>query len=287
MTEQRDILADFTHLREAAMEVATLINDSRAYMTSPHIHGYLELEARLGKLTNGKFNPNLGHNSFCTVLQLLESYPRWSRVSAWHEIQDVFFMMDLPCDSGSNNSGTGIEQKSLIRTSVGEDSENGVSVTHCHKQKLNKVDMEMRTIDSSSCSVDLTRNNIVNGFDARISVSLEKSIPLDLLPIAVVPEFVRIKQRKRFFLASLGIDKETFCFDATIVFSGKTKSEAEQNQNKQENPSFEIEIECLQPKEYLKSCGEDIMLALSLILKCHDFSAALNSSSEITYIPVK
>ena len=285
MTEQRDILADFTHLREAAIEVATLISECRTYMTNPSIHGDFELEARLGKLINGSFDPNLGHGSFCNVLHLLESYPRWSRVSSWHEIQDVFFTMSLPNDIDKNN--TRLDQKTLIRTSVGEDSDGNVQLIHCHKKKLQNVDMEMRTLDSSSCAVDLTRNTKFEGFDARVSASLEKQVPVELLPIAVVPEYVRIKQRKRFFLASLGIDKETFCFDATIVFSGKTKSEAEQNQNKQQNPSFEIEIECLQPREYLQSCGEDIMLALSLILKCHDFSAALNSTSEITYIPIK
>ena len=283
MSEKRDVLAEFSHLRDAAIEVASLITDSRIYMTNPVLHGEFELEARLGKICNGLFEPNIGQTAFCSVLQLLESYPRWSRISQWHETQDVFFSMELPENIPSKHQG----QKTLIRTTIGENAEGEFELTHCYKSKINKVDMEMQTIDSSSCSMNVTRNTKFEGFDARISASLEKKIPVELLPIAVVPEFVRIKQRKRFFLTSLGIDKETFSFDATIVFSGKTKSEAEQKQSRQENPSFEIEIECLQPREYLKSCGEDIMLALSLILKCYDFSAALNSSSEVTYIPIK
>ena len=45
----------------------------------------------------------------------------------------------------------------------------------------------------------------VDGFDARVAASLERVVPCELLPIAVSPDMVRIKQRKRFFLASLGV----------------------------------------------------------------------------------
>ena len=36
----------------------------------------------------------------------------------------------------------------------------------------------------------------------------------------------------------------------------------------------------------MKLDNKDIMLALSLILKCHDFAKALNASTNVTYIPV-
>lgn len=288
--EQRDVLAEFAHLRDAAVQVAKLISDVRAHIgnSGAPVGGRegstLELEARLGKMHEGRFEPNVGHASFCSILQLLESYPRWARVSPWQETQDVFYTVELPPEY-SADSGAGA--RTQIRTSVGVDADGDIEIVHHSKQKLRHVDMEMRLMDAGSCSLDISRDTKTEGFDARVSASLERFIPPELLPIAVAPDLVRIKQRKRFFLASLGVESEAFSFDLTIVYAGRTKSEAEQRQSLQEEPSFEVEVECLQPREYLRSSGgEDIMLALSLILKCHDFSSALNAASAVTYVPV-
>ena len=290
MGDHRDVLAEFSHLRDAAVQVAKLISEVRTHISSPasacgtRSSGSLELEARLGKIHAGRFEPNVGHASFCSILQLLESYPRWARVSHWQETQDVFYTVELPAEYVTEGSGGARTQ---IRTSVGVDAEGDIEIVHHSKQKLRHVDMEMRLMDAGSCSLEISRDTKLEGFDVRVSASLERLIPPELLPIAVAPDLVRIKQRKRFFLASLGVDNEAFTFDLTIVYAGKTKSEAEQRQSTQEEPSFEVEVECLQPREYLRSSGgEDIMLALSLILKCHDFSSALNATSAVTYVPV-
>lgn len=163
---------------------------------------------------------------------------------------------------------------------------NDIQIMHNYKQRLRNVDMELCHMDGESCCVNVTRETVAEGFDVRISASLERKLPHHILPIAVSPDMVRIKQRKRFFLSSVGVDGDTFSFDVSLVYTGKTKSEAEQKQSKQMSPSFEVEVECLQPNEYLKTTGgEDIMLALSLILKCHDFSVALNTPTTVTYKP--
>lgn len=283
MCDQRDVLAEFSHLRDVAGQVAQLIADVRVHLGAlGECPGVLELEARLGKMSGTSFDPNVGHAAFCSILQLLESYPRWSRISPWQETQDVFYTVELPPEY------TGACRKTQIRTSVGVDVAGDIEVVHHTKEKLRCVDMEMRLMDASSCSMSVSRENATDGFDARVAASLERAIPAELLPIAVAPERVRIKQRKRFFLSSLGVDSEAFSFDLSIVYSGRTKSEAEQRQSAQQSPSFEVEVECLQPQEYLKSSGgNDVMLALSLILKCHDFSSALNSSAAVTYVPVE
>lgn len=279
----RDVLSEFTHLRDVAMQVAELIADVRVHMDTPKsADATLELEARFGNITDTQFHPNVGKETFCGILQLLESFPRWSRVTPWQETQDVFYTAELPNEYGGEPGKT-----YLIRTSVGVDASNqDIQIVHNYKQRLRNVDMELCHMDGESCCMNVTRDRVSDGFDVRVSASLEQKLPHHILPIAVSPEMVRIKQRKRFFLHSLGVEGDTFSFDVSLVYTGKTKSEAEQKQSQQVAPSFEIEVECLKPNEYLRTTGgEDIMLALSLILKCYDFSAAMHTSTNVTYKP--
>jgi hypothetical protein len=282
MNDKRDVLSQFSHLRDVAMQVARLISDVRAHLSASREHGVLEIEARLGKMHDRGFEPDVGYDSFCRILQLLESYPRWTRVTPWQETQDVFYTVELPSEYGGKSGNS-----TQIRTTVGSDAHGELEVVHHTKQRLRHVDMEMRLMDYKSCSMNVTRDSRVGGFDVRVVANLERGVPSELLPIAVSTDLVRIKQRKRFFLSSLGVEGEVFSFDVSVVYSGKTKSEAERKQSQQQGPCFEVEVECLQPQEYLKSSGgEDIMLALSLILKCQDFSSALNPSASVTYVPV-
>ena len=282
MSNRRDVLSQFSHLRNAAMHVAKLISDVRGYLNAPEGEGVLELEARIGKMHEKGFDSNVGHCTFCGILSILESYKHWSRVTPWQETQDVFYSVELPSENGCE--GGNVTQ---IRTTVGEDSNGNLDVVHHTKRRIQHVDLEMRLMDLKSCSVSVTRDSKVSGFDIRIMASSEKKILPDLLPIAVSTDLVRIKQRRRFFLTSLGVEGDSFSFDLSVVYCGRTKSEAEQNQSLQQNPRFEVEVECLRPREYLKSSGgEDIMLALSLLLKCYDFSSLLNQSATVTYVPV-
>jgi hypothetical protein len=282
MVDQRDVLAEFSHLRDVATQVADLIASARVHMISDCAgNSELELEARLGKIQGTHFDPNVGHAAFCSILQLLESYQRWARVQPWQESQDVFFTMELPAEL----TELGKTVSAQVRTSVEADASGEMHIKHITKRRLGNVDMEMQAMDAGSCALSISRDQ-VGGYDARVSASLEKAVPAEMLPLAVSPELVRIKQRKRFFLSSLGVESETFSFDLSIVYTGKSRSEAEYRQNHQIDPCFEVEIECLRPTQYLLSSGgEDIMLALSLILKCHDFSSALHTSSAVTYIP--
>ena len=184
MYEQRDVLAEFSHLRDVALQVAELIKTVRGQMGPADSEGgKLELEARLGKINDKHFDSNIGHAAFCSILQMLESYPRWSRVSPWQETQDVFYTVELPTEySTSATNG-----KTQIRTSVGVDTAGDVEIIHHTKERLRYVDMEMRLMDTESCNINVRRSN-VDGFDVRVAASFEKPIPAEVLPIAVSPD---------------------------------------------------------------------------------------------------
>ena len=279
----KDVLANFAHLTDATKQVATLISSCSEYMARCADNEHLEIEARLGYLNDGTFESNVDEATFCSVLQLLEGYPRWTNKTEWRECQDVFYLVNLPPEYKSKRE----DARTQVRTSVTSNEDGELVIEHCTKQRLHFVDMELRFVDSSSCALSSSRSATNDRHDLRVTACLERQIPADLLPIAVTPEYVRIKQRKRFFLSSLGMDQNAFAFDMSIVFAGKTKSEAEQKQSSGKDMTYEIEVECLQPKEYLQTCGgEDLMLALSLILKCYDFSSTLHHSHPVTYVPV-
>lgn len=290
-TEQTDILAEFPHLREAALLVSKLIRDARSHMSPAGTaldsrRTWLEIEARLGREGNSGFEANIGNQAFASLLQLLESYPRWIRVVPWTESQDVFFDVDLPPLSRGGEYMSGSEITTEVRTTAGPNADNEFEVKHVIKRRLHMADLYVTALDAGSCSIALPKDELQMKLDARVTANLECVVPAELLPIAVVPKRIRIKQRKKFILGSLGVDKETFSFDMSICYSGITKTEAEQNQMCNLDPTYEVEVECLCPSEYLNSCADDeTYLALSLLLKLHDFVAALNPQSTVTFQP--
>jgi len=226
---------------------------------------------------------DVGKETFESILNMLESYPGWHNVSQWIETQDVYYNIDLPSGiDGVKNVRT------QVRTSVGLDSEKKMFLQHSVKKKLSSVDMDAVSLGScvSGC-LPVAREKLKGPVGVRVGIAVEQHVPNELLPIAVVPTMVRIKQRKRFALNSLGVDGAVFCVDTTIVFSGCSKSEAEQKQASSQYASYEVEVECLDPRAYLQSCNQqESMLALSILLKLHDFLAFLNPHTSVTLSPV-
>ena len=278
-------MADYAHLRGAAIEVGAIISEVQPSLTNIEENGAsLELEGRLGKIGGTCFNPDVGSAAFCAILALLETFPRWSRITPWEETQDIYFTAVLP-----SSTLTGLDEESRpvqVRSTVRVSATGELEVIHVVKKKLRRVDLAMQSVDVGACALGTcATGGALQPLDARIALSIEKQVPADVLPVAVSPDLVRIKQRKRFFLASLGVPKDCFSFDLTIVYQGRTKSEAEINQRRNENASFEIECECLAPRDYLRTAGDPMCLGLSIIVKLLDFVSALNPSSNVTFVP--
>ena len=241
--------------------VAALLNSARARAIMEGAP--LELEIRLGRFGVDGFFPDLGKDVFQNVLQLLESYPHWQSVVPWTETMDVFYQVRV------KDRATPL----TIRTSAGGGSGASLEVTHCAKERVGIVDMRLAGSET---------------FGARAAAAVERPVRPEEVPVAVRPHLVRIKARKRFLLASRGVERDAFAIDMTVVYDGKSKSEAEAKQRAGDGAgaSYELEVECLDVEGYLESCnGDASVLALSLIAKALDFPRALEPGRSLYYMP--
>jgi hypothetical protein len=279
-----DFLAEFSHLGPVSSSVGEVLHELKGCMQHPDSGMFFEVEARLGSVSEQGFVSNVGKECFTALLEALESYPNWHQVSNWVESQDVFYITEFP------NNLEGKTTRAEVRTTVGLDYDKKMVLKHCIKRRLRNLDFKVIAMGAANestflASVPETLNGPLN---PRVSFSVEQTVPDEVLPIAVVPTKVRIKQRKRFFITSLGVERPAFSVDMTIVYTGKSKSEAEQSQVKGEDASYEVEVECLEPLAYLQSCNhQEDMLALSLLLKLHDFVSFLNPNVPITFVKAK
>ena len=274
------MMLNFSNLKDAALSGGTVVNEAKSYL-GEGAHGNVEIEGRLGRFGEEGFVTNIGSPAFCTILHLLETFPRWSSVSPWVETQDVFYTLQLPTSHGGAEGSTRVQ----VRTSVS--TENGRhNIVHMVKRKIKSADFGLHSLDQGSCAMGVDTGKLINNVGGCLNASLEKALSHDMLPVAVLPDVVRIKERKRFLLPSLGIEGDAFAFDASIVFTGLTKSDAEKAQKRNEGGSFEISVECIAPRQYLESCsGEGSCLALSILVKLLDFASHLNQSMTVTFIP--
>lgn len=261
-------------LREAAVATAAVVDVAKRALSQTGERENVELEGRLGRITTaGHFDSDVG-DAFGAIVQMLESYPRWSRIVDWHDSEDVFFLAQF--------EGAAREVRS--RVSYGDA---GLSVHSITKRRLASAELQLRSTDPGCCALEHTEDVVGVQLDARITASLERTVPLEALPPAVKPTGVRIKRRKSFYLASLAVPGETFRFDCTLVWQSDNKRNVEKMQLEGAVPRHEVEVECLLPGKYLESCrGDSTYLALSLILKLLDFSTALNPHTSVAFVPV-
>ena len=294
-----ECLQEFSHMHSSVSQVADAIAEARQLLQHADESCSVEIEGRLGSRDESGFRADVGKPAFESLLQLLESFPGWLSQTPWQESHDVFYTIDVPAGAA------GRPLKTQVRSSVGFDEKGQLVLQHVVKRKIRVVDLR---IASRMEAAPHFANHLLGTPDAlapsprphaegahsglllrpshvRVGISLEQRVPEELLPVAVKPTLVRIKQRRRFLLSSLGLETAAFAVDMTICYSGKSKSEAEQRQASAQDSSYEVEVECLEPLAYLRSCNQqESMLALSLLMKLHDFAAALNSDAAVAFV---
>lgn len=205
----------------------------QAWKATPHS----ELEVRFGK-KNGFFSSSVSREFVDSCIRKLETCDM-TRSSDWEETQDFFFP----------------HRGEKARSRVGYDP--------------HSLDVRMETVVKGT----LLSHDVETGdkFDIRVGVARETPVRREDVPPCVNPTWVRIKQRRSFFLGGKG-DSYVWRYDFSMVWEGASRTEAEQKQ-KNCDPSFEFEIE-LVDREYATG-KEDAYVAASLLLKAHDFLTPL------------
>jgi len=264
-----DVASRYLHLKGPTAAIAEALQEIHRHLKRPLEGPSIELEMRLGSLAEegGAYRSDVGKEAFYLLLQRLESYAGWFEVIDWTETQDVFYTIPLPQTLDSR------DRRAEIRTSTGPEERSEERLKHTIKRRLKVLDFRAARQGPQDAGEEgeAAAEDGLKGLGLRFSVCVETPVPCELLPAAVRPTRVRIKQRKRFLLGSIGVEKPVFSFDLTIVYAGDRKSEAERKQASRTGEQYEVEIECLEPLLYLQSCDfQESFLALSLLLKAYD-----------------
>ena len=205
----------------------------------------VELEARFGSLTNGRFVPGVTRKKMDSIMTFLQKSPYIRFDKDWNEVQDFFFAhQNLP-----------------------------------HRTRVEYSTDTMKLCSHTILKQPLGHVNLVNDADPesdeqiRISVKREKPV---IPPIVCNAEYVRIKQTKR-FTCMKERSPNVFAFDFAMTWSGRTKTDAESKQQTCE-PVYEIECELI-CRDYLEN-HDDLYVAESILLKMIDLT---EDASKVRY----
>lgn len=224
----------------------------------------IELEARLGTLReDGSFEPGVEAASWYAVLALLETGDAWdpARSHGWREDHVTHYVLPLTDQP--------------VRT-IASYEEHHIAVVHQHKSVIEKrtfaavpgtpspacCGADARSSPSSSSNNGARCRRRRRGYDLRVALSHEEQVLPNRVPNVAQPERVAIRQRRRFAAGAWAVD-------LTMVWSGRTKEEAEQRQRRVA-PDYHVEVECIDPVTYLDTHGDDTDVAASVLMRIVD-----------------
>ena len=201
-----------------------------------------ELEARFGKMINGRFKPGVDRNTMDTIIEAMQKSAFVKGEDEWKEETDFYFEQ--------NNK--------QLRTRVSYDSNTMTITPETTEKKIMCAPIDcFHKIENKSGDMD-------------VRISLKTEDVITDISSAVNSSLVRIKQRRRFVT-----DNNMWAFDFSMTWSGTTKSEAEFSQMNYD-AVYEIECELLKNELYLID-KTDEHVAASLLLKMKDLLPAHSS----------
>ena len=187
-----------------------------------------EIEGRMGtRGENGNFIAGVDPEWFEALVRRLECCNAWSSQKNWIESEDTSF-----------NLG-----KTKVRQS---------RICNPRTCAVDLITLNKKAINSACIAMEMNNDHTINiGADTiRVAYSSEK-ITNATLPAIVEPQHVRIKQRRFFTQESTSIKGAKWNYELTRTWSGKTREEAEHNQNTVQ-PVCEVEIEWQPPDSAFK-----------------------------------
>lgn len=238
-------LDKYPHVSRSVTQIANLIQSLPTLSQAEKMpNGQFEIEARMGTInpSTGEFVAGVTRQFLQQTIRLLDQFEDWQKVMPWQEIVDYFY----PIPKKQDTTG---------RTSVFMDPETReLKTMHMKKHNEKKVTLQ-------------TTSDVVKLYDVRVALNFEEVLTSSVLPTHTMPSLVRIKNRKRYMYAHDRNDEPVWSFDVTRCWSGKTRAEAEKNQQ-EDRTTYEVEVECLNPIRYQQKKKQDEMYtATSLLLK--------------------
>ena len=205
----------------------------------------LELELRFGSLgPTQNFVSGVSREFMEVAICRLQTNAA-CKSSEWNEHEDYFY--NISTENGTTRQ---------VRTRVTFDAyEFGVASTHSVKRCIASV-----TLKTGEHAI-------------RLALSRETPVPASQIPMHVNTSCVRIQQRKSIQWARTAGAKPPWCYEFSMTWSGKTKSDAETTRACSGRCNHEFEIELDLNNEYVRRHSDDY-LARSILLKATDFIEA-------------
>ena len=195
----------------------------------------MELEARFGFREEGRFNASVDPTFAQSCLMAMSNYDGWSRIDDW--TSDTVFHYRM-------SDGTGVR---TIRSMDG-------TLTHQIKSSITKADLRLVHADGFSSRLPT---------HMRISVAEEMPMSPKEIPEKVIPHRVVSRTRKSFHYGS-------WRYDFTRKVVGTSLSDIEKLSDDPSAGTWEMELECANPKLYLGLNTND-HISRSILLKMLNF----------------
>ena len=250
----------YPHIAKAIVPTAALLH---AISRQKGAHN-CEVEARVGVVSRPLFKSGVDTDTFfiSKILCKLETSDAWRSKTEWEEQVDRFYMLPSGLEVRTTTQGVASGSGS------GSDSDSAVHcvVSHMLMSDVGHVDLQWEGGDARTLLA--AESGLLLG--VRVSAKQEEPALEDELPDRVDDlHMVRIKQRKSFVLASK--DRATWAVNVTEVYQAPTYVEALLLLHDGKVSTYELDVECRNPLEHLRSTEYDYnRLAASLLLKMAD-----------------
>jgi len=248
-----------THFPVVGSLVAPIAAQLKSLATKTKNPHSCSLRARLGRVVYDdkeaakRFVPGVEEPVIAELLCRLEETPDsvWSQKLPWVEVVDRLYL--LP---------SGLQVRTT--TEVTPDEEACHITTHVVETDVSHTDFRWRNADPKhmACISDVT-----------VVVKNEETVLEDELQARVdETNLVRLRQIKSFRYTPTGEDRVYWSINLSLVWERGTYLEALSAVRDNEPPSYEVDLECHHPYDYVRRLGNDYdRLALSMALKIGDF----------------